>query len=140
MVCRYFNFEKPSCANAILYYTFDLSEGKIELSLLLHCLKYPSKTTQILLCNYPITSEGWWRIEIPVHQAYLLLAYMCILIFGIILFCTAVLIALSLIGRKSIEYSVLFVPNTMLLPFLFQTSIYSYIAVFHTEYIVKEWS
>ena len=135
MVCLYFTFEKPSCTNAMLYYSFDLSEGEIELSLLLHCVKYPSNTTQIVLCNYPITSEGWWRIDIPVHQAYLLLAYMCILIFGIILICTAVLIALSLIGRKSIEYSVLFVPYTMLLPFLFQTSIYSYIAVFHTEYI-----
>ena len=67
MVCLYFTFEKPRYANAILYYTFDLSEGKIELSLLLHCVKYPSNTTQIVLCNYPITSEGWWRIDIPVH-------------------------------------------------------------------------
>ena len=135
MVCLYFTFEKPSCTNAMLYYSFDLSEGEIELSLLLHCVKYPSNTTQIVLCNYPITSEGWWRIDIPVHQAYMVLSFICNLILGIILFCNAVLIALSLIGRKSIEYSVFFVPYTMLLPFLFQTSIYSYIAVFHTECI-----
>ena len=98
-----FHFRKTKLHKRHVKLQFCPIGGEIELSLLLHCVKYPSNTTQIVLCNYPITSEGWWRIDIPVQQAYLLLAYMCNFIIGIILLCTAVLI--SCLNRRE-NYSI----------------------------------